>query len=728
MPTHVRVPSVVSAPLGTTAAITVRVTADGTSVAPAGYVALWNVDIPSAARFVSHTVALDAQGVAVFRISESLPGVPFSISGIKIYYVPTLSMFAASTSPAFVLEMSKLAANLSVAPSRSDGNGGAVPLMVSSPGASGAFPVGDLTLADASTGGVCTARLSGALRYDSAGQAAVIVDLPAGHNVLTVNYLGDAYFASQQAASAIDVTTPGRVDSGCPTGWARLVPPAPAPSSGGDLPMLKYGFPRPYGQYNPQSLSAPDVGTLVVGLAWSDVEPARGQFDFSRADAEVQAAIAQGKKVALVLRFQSGGIVSGTSPSCAWNFGHAQLIPKWVADALGASNSFCSHGTALTIPKYWSASFIALWTGAVEAIAAHFAPYASDVAYVRGPVGLGDEAEPITGPDSKPTSGDRRQLLNWGYNPQLWEAWQEDMLTFYREAFWYAPWVLYTINHQDLNNKCNDAAPVIPTLPAVNSFAVRAIPCTGRSLEIDVAEWAVDHGFGLAQNSLDSSWIWRDPVKADPSAGHVNQIFAHALGHSPRPLIELETYQAETYSCNFGISKGLPHCGRDPYAILNTESDISYARSHGVTTIEWYEDDLANPKLRPIIDLWRQIQAAPGQGKIPTVVGIMPDRTSVKAGAELRAVVSVSAPGVSGFYPGGTVTISDDITGHHFKTVTIPPNAGSVTVKLKMTRAEYGHVNLSASYVDKFQIGSKTTGTWLWLPSTSSNQEVIVSR
>ena len=216
---------------------------------------------------------------------------------------------------------------------------------------------------------------------------------------------------------------------------------------------------------------SPDAGVLVVQLNWRDIEPSEGQFDFSKADAEVRAAISQGKRIALVLRFQAGLILSGSSDKCAWNYAHAQLLPRWVGDALGSSDSFCSGGTTLTIPKYWGAPFITLWTSYVSQVAAHFAPFAPYVAYVRAPVGLGDEGKVITGPNSKPKREDLQRLLQWGYNPQLWEAWQEDMLLFYRQAFPYSPWVLYTINQQDINDKCTDPVPVIQTDPVLAAFA-----------------------------------------------------------------------------------------------------------------------------------------------------------------------------------------------------------------------------------------------------------------
>ncbi len=726
--THLHVPKSVDVPLGSTADITVTVTAHSGRV-PVGTVSLWDVDIPDSATIVSHTVTLNGQGKATFQVREHLPGVPFRVKQASVYFVPKRgSGFAPSTSRDFVLGMHQWPASVSVSLGRKDGKGRAVPLTVSvssslaGSGSAESFPVGDLSISDVSNGSECKSEINGALLYGSSGKAKLDVDLPAGKNRLGVTYLGDAYFGAQTPVdSSVNITTGARASGTCPANWARLAShPYVPPLSGADIPMYKYGFPRNYGQYNLGALANPDAGILVVQLDWSDIEPAAGKFDFTKADREVQSAISHGKRVALLLRFQAGLSLSGTSNSCGWNYGHAQLLPRWVGEALGATDSFCSHGTALTIPKYWGAPFLALWRSCVDAVAAHFAPYAADIAYVRAPVGLGDEAKAITGPNSTPTKKDLNQLLSWGYNPQLWEAWQEDMLSYYRKAFSYSPWVLYTINHQDINDKCTDPVPVIPT------FLPRAISCSGRSVEVDVGEWAVDNGFGLAQNSLDSSWIWRNPNKDDPPAGNVNTIFAYAMRHTPHPLIELQTFEAQSYWCKLDVPSGIPPCHPNSQAFLNTEQDISYARSHGVDTIEWYEDDLANPKLEPVIDLWRQLRAVPGHGKVPTVVTATPAQSSAKAGSKVHVVITVGAPGIAGFIPGGTVLLSDDITGRHLKSVQIGPDTGTAKVTVKIPRTTYGHVNLAASYFDRFAVGKTKNGTDLWLPSESSITRISV--
>ncbi|GEM_PF-3528947 len=723
--TRLEAPSVVNVPVGTPARITVRVTASGGRI-PKGRVVLWDVDIPNAATFASHTITLDKRGTATFVVREELPGVPFDVKDVTVYYVPKSgSRFAAATSNAFELGMYLWPSSLAMSLGRNDGNGQAVPLDLSLTSPTGGYaPSGDVTITDVAPSGTCQTRISSAFPFRDTGQAVVLADLPAGQNTVSAAYAGDAYYgATNTPDTTVNITAGGRQDGSCPSGWARLQSSSASPLSGSYIPMRRYGFPEPYGEYDQTALANPNVGTLVVQLDWADVEPQPGVFNFAPADAEVQAAIAQGKQVALLLRFQAGLILSGSSTTCSWNYGHAQLMPRWVGDSLGESDSFCSHGTALTIPRYWGAPFLSLWTAFVDEVAAHFAPDASHIAYVRAPVGLGDEAEPMTGPNSKPISSDMRQLLAWGYTPQLWEAWQEDMLTYYQRAFSYAPWVLYTINHQAVNDQCTSAATI--TIP---TFAGLTVPCTGRPVEVDVAEWAVDHGFGLGQNSLDSSWIWRNPAKDDPPAGDVNTIFAYAMQHTPRPFMELQTFQAESYWCKLSVPTGLPPCRVNHHAFPNVEQDVSYARSHGAGTVEWYGDDLDNPELQPAIGLWTQLARMPGTDRIPTCVEVTPSQFTAAARSRIKVTIGISAPGISGFIPGGTVVLSDDITGKHLATLHIAPDVGTATVSVTVPKTKYHHINLSAAYEDTFKLAGRTSGTLLWLPSTSSNVRVDVTR
>ncbi len=722
--THIRLPALVDVPLGSTAEIPVRVSARGTNSIPAGSVRFWDPDIPRSARFISHTLKLDGQGKATFTVKEHPPGVPFDAKHVTVYYVPAKgSPFAPTTSHRLDLRMRLWEAGLSIKFGRHSYIGRPQRIRVALSSLAGGVPVGDLIVSDKSYAGNCQLRVPSALTYADSGQTLLMLDLPEGLNTLTVSYAGDAYFAPD-SSNTISIFIPigGRPDGVCPSNWARS-PLNRDTTMSGDTPLRRYGFPRRYGQYRHKALANPNVGTFVVQLNWSDVEPRKGHFHFGKADAELRSAISLNKKVALVLRFQSGLILSGTSKDCGWNYGHAQLLPRWAGRALGPANSFCSHGTALTIPRYWSAGFIALWTGFVNRVAAHFAPYAADIAYVRGPVGLGDEGEAITGPNTRPIGADTRHLIRWGYTPQLWEAWQEDMLSLYHGAFSYAPWVLYTINRQDVNDDCR--APLTPEIP---TFQPAPIPCTGRPVEVDVGEWAVDHGFGLAQNSLSSSWLWHGPARSNPSAGSVNTVLAYALKHAPQPFIELQTFQAESYWCNLAVPRGLPPCRINPDAFVNLEQDVSYAYRHGATTMEWYEDDLTNPRVRPVIDLWRQIETFPTRAKIPTVVGLTPGRAVVRPGDNLPVSIAVWAPGISGFTPGGTVVISDDITGKRLKRVQVPPTAGSVTAVVKVPSTVNTHIDLTASYSDTFRDRNHRTGTWLWRSSRSTPARIPIVR
>jgi hypothetical protein len=336
---------------------------------------------------------------------------------------------------------------------------------------------------------------------------------------------------------------------------------------------------------------------------------------------------------------------------------------------------------------------------------------------------LGDEAKAITGPNSVPITSDLQSLDSWGYTPQLWEAWQEDVLTFYKQEFSYTPWVLYTINKQDINNACSG-----PAQESIPTFPVLTIPCTGRPVEVDVGEWAVDNGYGLAQNSLSWVWILRDPSASNPPPGSVTTILSYALAHTPRPFTELQPFQALSTFCDLNIVKQLPTCVPNSDAVPDAEDDISYARAHGVGTIEWYEADMENPALQPVIDLWRQLEQIPGTDRIPTVVTVRPAQKSAALGAMLRLTIDVSAPGIADFIPGGTVRVTNDLTHKLLKSVHIAPNTGTATVAVRVPKRKASHINLHASYLDRFTVGGKASTTKLWMPSVSTNVLVTVSK
>ena len=722
--TRVRVASI-NAPLGSVD-VTVQVTAIGSKRIPAGYVAFFDSDIPSEVGFTNlggHDAPLDAAGRAIFVLQESLPGAPFDITVPKnaVRYVPRRgSRFKASHNCPFELGMHLWPVSMSASLGRDDGNGQAVPLSVSVSSAGSTVPggetrpAGDVEIMDAVNGASCTARLSGVFAYRGSGHTALLVDLPAGSNTLTVTYLGDAYFAPQQVTvTPSAITAAGRSSSPCPATWARPVPvPYVAPLSGSDVPMINWGFPPStldsnspfccYGKFNSTALSNPDAGTLVVQLDWSNVEPSQGSFDFGPADQEVGAAIAQGKKVALVLRFQAGYVGTGSSSTCVWGGSEEQLLPQWVGMALGSSDSFCSHGTGSHDPKVLGRSVPWSVANVRGRCRDTLRPRAGHIAYVRAPVGLGDEAKAITGPNSVPISSDLHSLDVWGYTPQLWEAWQEDMLAFYKQAFSYAPWVLYTINKQDVNNACSGSAQEsIPTFP------VLTIACTGRPVEVDVGEWAVDRGYGLAQNSLSWVWMLRNPAASDPPAGSVTTILGYALAHTPRPFTELQPFQALSTFCDLNIVKTLPKCVRnsEPFPTRRTTSvmrgPMASVQSSG--TRPTWTTRLCNPS-STCGDRLAQI---PGTDKIPTVVTVRPAQTSAARGAKLRITVEVSAPGIANFIPGGTVRVTNDLTHKLLKSVPIGPNIGTATFAVRLPKHKATHINLHASYLDRFTVHGK---------------------
>ena len=733
--TKIIVPKVIDVPLGQKAEISVRVASSSGEV-PRGKVLLWNRDIPDSVTFNSHTVTLDAHGRGAFMLSQTPPWVPFAVDNASVSYMPAHdSNFNSSRSGRFSIRMHRWQTTLALSLGGQTSRGTTVSIDLAMTGVRGITPSGDVRVADTVDGLTCSSTLGAALPFRGSGRARLALDLPKGRNALHVDYLGDAFFDPRSSATLTVPIKTGRQTKRCAAGWAHLAQPAWAPPlSAADIPLYKYGFPRNYGDFRRKALENRDAGTLVVQLDWEDVEPQKGRFHFGKADTELRYAIRHGRSVALLLRFQAGSTIAGSTSNCRWSFGgdarinHNQFLPLWAAKELGSGNSFCSKRTSLVMPNYWSHTFLRLWLGYVDTVAAHYVRYRDRIVYVRGAVGIGDEGRYATGPNFHPSQYDVRRYKHWGYTPQRWEAWQEDMLSYYARAFSYVPTsrILYTINHQDRNQCSGRVREPIPP------FKPLTIPCTGRGVELDVAKWAVDHGYGLAQNELDPYWVWSNPDHDNPRAGDLNRVFAYAMSHKQKPFIELQTFEAQSYSCNFAVPSGLPPCWNNGRALPAMESDIAYARRHGVSTLEWYEQDLINPKLQPALDLWTQLERTPGHDPIPTLTTVQPDGARALRGHELEVTISVSAPGISGFSPGGTVILSDEATGRHLRVIggparcgvciQIPPNTGSVNARVVLPETSQEHINISGWYLDKLEFRNGATGgTGLWRQSRSAN-------
>jgi hypothetical protein len=308
--------------------------------------------------------------------------------------------------------------------------------------------------------------------------------------------------------------------------------------------------------------SSSHVKAVVVHLTWRDIEAAHGRFNWTLPNREIAAG--DGKPIVLALSFQDGWGPPGGNCRSAGNHSaqsgvnYWNELPNWVlnpGDPAKPNRStsqmpWVCDGHGLRIPDYFSTTFIKDWQEFVFAVAKKYR--SQHVLYVRIATGLGDEGIYwLGGPGATKTAFNRMI----GYTPSKWASWQEQMLTSYQSAFGSTP-VLYPINHQDNN------------------------------VQVQVAEWAVNNGFGLGQNGLMPSW------QSDPySYANLTQIVNYVRASSRHPVVELQTYTAESY-------------GHTPStAISNMTADINYAIASGVvTTLEVYPDDINFAKTNSAFD------------------------------------------------------------------------------------------------------------------------------
>ena len=283
-----------------------------------------------------------------------------------------------------------------------------------------------------------------------------------------------------------------------------------------------------YGKWSSAALADPSIAGVTINLYWRQVEPSRGSYNWRPLDTEMAAWAQAGKRVALIARFaneKGGGCPGGYLPS--WEIAR---IP-----------TFCDTDLNSTIPDYFSTRFQSDWKAFIQALGNHLAasPYRNAVAYVRAGTGLGGESFYLMYSRAGNTDfgHDKQKLVAWGYSPQAWEAFQENLLAFYKRVLPYQD--TYVIDALDVN------------------------PTTGNPVQVDVAHWAAAHGDGVGEECIPASSFHHD--YAD-----INEITAWVHKNYPNAYIQFQT-------C--GVMSG-------PAEVAGVISD---AESHWGRSIEWYE-------------------------------------------------------------------------------------------------------------------------------------------
>jgi uncharacterized protein (TIGR03437 family) len=184
-----------------------------------------------------------------------------------------------------------------------------------------------------------------------------------------------------------------------------------------------------------QALYVPGISGFVLDIAWSTIEPARGQFQWIVLDSWLLPALAAGKKIDL-------GVEAGTyTPSWLYavpptGAGSAQLTFVW-SDQGGAKGQ-C---TPITMAPPWDTGFLTEWDAMLNALAAHLKSLGAydsiDLIRLTGVNTQTDELKlPVTTPASTGLACVSDAIATWqkaGYTPALLlQAWDQITNSFLR--------------------------------------------------------------------------------------------------------------------------------------------------------------------------------------------------------------------------------------------------------------------------------------------------------
>lgn len=318
-----------------------------------------------------------------------------------------------------------------------------------------------------------------------------------------------------------------------------------------------------YGAYNQAALTNSNIGAADVTMDWSRVEPQQGAFNWTKLDAELHEWGSVGKKLVIIIRYAAeSGITTGTS--CPSN----RFLPVWEVARI---QHFCDSDRMIVIPDYFDPTFQTDLKAYVKAIADHIAqsPYPKTIIYVRIGLGLGGEGFPLM-VGGRDYQLDIQQLRTWGYTPQNWLTWQENLLLYYKSVFSYTT-IIYPINQM--------------FAPASNPLNIN--PATGNPIQMDVAYFAASHGMGVGQQGLAPNYP-SDYAK-------IKEILSYITQHYPGTYIQLAAWSV--------ISKSVtPTCD----ATCVVQGDIQTAEQYGARSIDWWAQDDTNPAFQPYFAQWQQ--------------------------------------------------------------------------------------------------------------------------
>ena len=272
---------------------------------------------------------------------------------------------------------------------------------------------------------------------------------------------------------------------------------APANPGGGFHGVYEYA-----GANSAADAADPDIAGVVLDYYWSQIEPTKGDYDWSVLTDAMAPWVAHGKKV--ILRVATAGQPGWDPPYSGSG------TPSWVyADGARAVND-----NGETVPVYWDGAYLADLSTFIAAYAAEFDGNPS-VAMVEAGVGMGGETMPQTNLSAN-------GLATWdsvGYSASTWLATVEAISTAYRRDFTRTP--VYAL----LTSSFLGPGGNWPDYQALASWYAGAVPAWGlqndalsaHSTLPDPTAWAGAGGLALEQAQKTS--VSGDTLAADAYNG-----------------------------------------------------------------------------------------------------------------------------------------------------------------------------------------------------------------
>jgi hypothetical protein len=166
----------------------------------------------------------------------------------------------------------------------------------------------------------------------------------------------------------------------------------------------------------------PDLAGVVLVYYWSQIEPAKGSFDWSVIENDMSPWVAAGKKV--IIRISTSGSASWDPPYSGSG------TPSWVFS--DGTRSITDNGE--TLPVYWDQAYLTDYQSFVHSFALQFDGN-PNVAFVEPGIGMGGETLAETNPSGSGVSAWQAH----GYTDSLWLTTVEKIAAFFSASFHTTP-------------------------------------------------------------------------------------------------------------------------------------------------------------------------------------------------------------------------------------------------------------------------------------------------